>query len=90
MRFIRTLTQAAATAVTVAVVALVGAATASAQPAPIEPDRTPPSGTTSSGFDLWPIVPLVIVGVLLVVATGFAITAVVSSHRRHQHRPATA
>jgi heme/copper-type cytochrome/quinol oxidase subunit 2 len=89
MRSIRTFAQAVTAAVTLAVVALVGATTASAQPAPIEPDRTPPA-TTSSGFDLWPTVALVIVAVLLVVATAFAITVAVTSRRRQERRPAPA
>ena len=90
MRTIRTFTQAVTAAVTLAVVALFGATTASAQPAPIEPDRTPPPATTSSAFDLWPTVALVIVGALLVVATAFAITLAVTSRRRQEHRPAPA
>jgi hypothetical protein len=90
MRSIRTFAQAVTAAVTLAVVALVRATTASAQPAPIEPDRTPTPATTSSGFDLWPTVALVIVAALLVVATASAIAVAVTSRRRQEHRPAPA
>ena len=96
MRTIRIAAHNLAAALTLAVVALVGTDRAWAKAAPIEPDRSPVhAGTTTTsaaggGLDLWPALPLLLVGVLIGVAVALAATRLLASSRRQRGRVAPA
>ena len=96
MRTIRIVAHNLAAALTLAVVALAGTDRAWARAAPIEPDRPPVhtgTSTTSSssgGVDLWPAVPLLLVGVLIGIVVALAVTRLVASARRQRGRVAPA
>ena len=96
MRTVRIVAHNLAAALTLALVALVGTEQAWAKAAPIEPNRSPvhPSTTTTSaaggGLDLWPGLPLLLVGVLIGVAVALAATRLLASSRRERGRVAPA
>jgi hypothetical protein len=96
MRTIRIVAHNLAAALTLAVVGLVGTDRAWAHAAPIEPDRPPvhPTTTTTSasggGVDLWPALPLLLVGVLIGVAVALAVSRLLASGRRQSDRVAPA
>jgi len=95
MRTIRIVAHNMAAALTLAVVALVGTDRAWAKAAPIEPDRSPVhTNTTTSasggGVDLWPALPLLLVGMLIGVVVALAVTRLLASSRRQRGRVAPA
>ena len=96
MHTIRIVAHNMAAALTLAVVSLIGTDRAWAKAAPIEPDRSPvhvsttTTSASSGGVDLWPALPLLLVGVLIGVAVALAVTRLLASSRRQRGRVAPA
>ena len=91
MRTIRIVANNIAAALTLAAVALFGTDRAWAHAAPIEPDRSPVHTTTTTsasggGVDLWPALPLILVGVLIGVVVALAVTRLLGPSRRQRGR----